>query len=115
MLKTSSVVASPQPAKSKNCARTLLPAKTTRYPIRAAVTAACRDHRFRETSPDQQLRHSGAPRSGEPGIHNPGLWLWIPGSRPSASPRNDATYDSNLGIALLGRLAKMTSSSAAPP
>ena len=22
-------------------------------------------------------RHSGAPRSGEPGIHNPGLWLWI--------------------------------------
>src|SRR4029077_18657391 len=25
-------------------------------------------------------RHSGAPRSGEPGIHNPGLWLWIPSS-----------------------------------
>jgi len=22
------------------------------------------------------------------GIHNPGPWLWIPGSRPSASPRN---------------------------
>src|SRR5581483_2480882 len=25
--------------------------------------------------------HSGAMRSIEPGIHKPGLWLWIPGSR----------------------------------
>src|SRR5262245_34692116 len=30
--------------------------------------------------------HSGAPRRGEPGIHNPGLWLWIPGLRPVAHP-----------------------------
>jgi cobyrinic acid a,c-diamide synthase len=35
-------------------------------------------------------RHSGAPQSGEPGIHNhDGLGLWIPGSRPPAEPRND--------------------------
>jgi hypothetical protein len=51
--------------------------------------------------------HSGAPRSGEPGIHNPGLWLWIPGSRPPgrreapirvASPRNDSPLDSDLEL-----------------
>jgi len=56
------------------------------------------------------LRHSGAPPHigccrcahrivpisgkpeigcGEPGIHNPGRWLWIPGSPPSVAPRND--------------------------
>ncbi len=35
-------------------------------------------------------RHSGAPRSGDPGIHNhDGLRLWMPGSRPPAEPRND--------------------------
>ena len=33
-------------------------------------------------------RHSGAARSGEPGIHTPAPWLWIPGSRRRA-PRND--------------------------
>ena len=37
-----------------------------------------------------RIRHSGAPRSGEPGIYNHRAGLWIPGSRPSASPRNDA-------------------------
>ena len=44
-------------------------------------------------------RHSGAPRSGEPGIHNHevfdyapseqeprGLWLWIPGSALPRGP-----------------------------
>jgi hypothetical protein len=31
-------------------------------------------------------RHSGAPRSGEPGIHNPGPWLWIPGLAFRAIP-----------------------------
>jgi hypothetical protein len=25
----------------------------------------------------------------EPGIHNPELWLWIPGSSASRTPRND--------------------------
>jgi hypothetical protein len=29
-------------------------------------------------------RHSGAPRSGEPGIHIHRLWLWIPGLRVNA-------------------------------
>src|SRR5262245_23614608 len=33
--------------------------------------------------------HSGAPRSGEPGIHTPGQWLWIPGSLAALGPRND--------------------------
>ncbi len=48
-------------------------------------------------------RHSGAPRSGEPGIHTPCLrqeapahsraqGLWIPGSRTSCAPRNDKAY-----------------------
>jgi hypothetical protein len=37
-----------------------------------------------------RIRHSGAPRSGEPGIYNHRSGLWIPGSQPSASPRNDA-------------------------
>jgi hypothetical protein len=32
------------------------------------------------------FRHSGAPRSGEPGIHNPCLCLWIPGSLASLAP-----------------------------
>jgi hypothetical protein len=30
---------------------------------------------------DIPLRHSGAMRSIEPGIHNPHPWLWIPGLR----------------------------------
>src|SRR6185369_280765 len=33
--------------------------------------------------------HSGAPRSGKPGIHTPRLWLWIPGSVATLGPRND--------------------------
>src|SRR5579871_6307771 len=32
------------------------------------------------------FRHSGAPRSGEPGIHNHQLWLWIPGLALRAIP-----------------------------
>src|SRR5437899_1848907 len=37
--------------------------------------------------------HSGAPErsGGEPGSILPDLWLWIPGSRPAAEPRNDWT------------------------
>jgi hypothetical protein len=31
----------------------------------------------------------GRRASGEPGIHNPRLWLWIPGLRLSAHPGND--------------------------
>ena len=34
----------------------------------------------------RQRRHSGATRSGEPGIHNHGLGLWIPGPRQEARP-----------------------------
>jgi hypothetical protein len=34
-------------------------------------------------------RHSGAPRSGEPGIHNHDLWIWIPDSLASLGFRND--------------------------
>src|SRR5215471_763725 len=33
---------------------------------------------------------SGAPRSGEPGTHNHGVGVWIPGSRATHAPRNDA-------------------------
>jgi hypothetical protein len=33
----------------------------------------------RDARPDGRLR-------GEPGIHNPGLWLWIPGPRQKARP-----------------------------
>jgi hypothetical protein len=34
-----------------------------------------------------QLRgHSGAPRSGEPGIYNHRPWLWIPGQALRAVP-----------------------------
>src|SRR5262245_42479793 len=33
--------------------------------------------------------HSGAPQSGEPGIHTPGPRLWIPGSLAALGPRND--------------------------
>src|ERR1700674_570786 len=33
---------------------------------------------------------SGAPRSGEPGNHNPGMWLWVPGPLASLASRNDA-------------------------
>jgi protein ImuA len=32
----------------------------------------------------------GPSEAREPGIHNHGLGLWIPGSRPSAAPRNDS-------------------------
>src|SRR5439155_21596654 len=54
-----------------------------------AITRNCADGI--DASAKQWLRHSGAPRSGEPGIHSHRLGLWIPGSRPpsSASPRND--------------------------
>ena len=31
----------------------------------------------------------GASEASEPGIHNHRPGLWIPGSRPSAAPRND--------------------------
>jgi hypothetical protein len=34
----------------------------------------------------QYRSHSGAPRSGEPGIHNPQPWLWIPGLALSGHP-----------------------------
>src|SRR5208282_1633794 len=34
-------------------------------------------------------RHSGAPRSGEPGIHNRRRWIWIPGSLAPLGPRDD--------------------------
>jgi hypothetical protein len=33
-----------------------------------------------------QTRHSGATRSGEPGIHNHDWELWIPGPRQEACP-----------------------------
>jgi hypothetical protein len=33
--------------------------------------------------------HSGAPRGGDSGINNHRPGVWIPGSRPSAAPRND--------------------------
>src|SRR5258708_36828799 len=33
--------------------------------------------------PDERLQ------AARPGIHTPGLWLWIPGSRASLVPRND--------------------------
>src|SRR5258708_20801951 len=48
--------------------------------------------------------HPGAPRRGEPGIHNPRPRLWIPGSPPGVGPRNDQPrYDRFHGIALLER------------
>ena len=38
---------------------------------------------------DDARRHSGAPRSGEPGIHNPDLRLWIPALAAMRLGRND--------------------------
>src|SRR2546421_11189469 len=43
----------------------------------------------------ESSRHSGAPRSGEPGIHKRGHGLWIPGSRLSAAPRDDRANRTN--------------------
>src|SRR5712691_12622602 len=36
------------------------------------------------------LSFRGEAEGREPGIHNPGLWLWIPGSLATLGPRNDA-------------------------
>src|SRR5207244_2780834 len=53
--------------------------------LRGAVQRAARAMSLAMPYP---MNHSGA--RGEPGIHTPGLGLWIPGSRPSAELRNDA-------------------------
>jgi len=42
--------------------------------------------RFVQARSFPEKRHSGATRSGEPGIHNPGRWLWIPGPRQERVP-----------------------------
>jgi hypothetical protein len=64
-------------------------------------------HRVRPLAgPTAGLREAEA----SPESSNHGVGLWIPGSstlglRPTASPRNDSTYDSNFKIAVLGPLA----------
>jgi hypothetical protein len=40
-------------------------------------------------TPHILTRHSGAPRSGEPGIQKYGMLCWIPGSRALLASRND--------------------------
>jgi hypothetical protein len=59
----------------------------------------------------QQRGHSGAPprSGGEPGIHKPGPWLWIPGCHAARGPRNDVAYDSNFKVAILGVFCSGTS------
>src|ERR1041385_122095 len=47
-------------------------------------------------------RHSGAPRSGEPGIHTPQQWLWIPAL--ASLGRNDSVL--RLRHELVGHFAQ---------
>jgi MFS transporter, PAT family, beta-lactamase induction signal transducer AmpG len=53
-------------------------------PARLAAAPGAFRHACHELYGAMRTRHSGAPRSGEPGIHNQGLGLWIPalGLRP---------------------------------
>src|SRR5664279_2661773 len=49
-------------------------------------------------------RHSGAPRSGEPGIQSQNIRVlcgpWIPGSRALPAPRNDRKKDARDSLSL---------------
>ncbi len=53
-----------------------------------------------------QRGHSGAPQSGEPGIHTHRSGLWIPSSLAALGPRNDARLTPTQMHDLLYRLAR---------
>ena len=61
----------------------------------------CRHSGHRSGLPEIGSRcHRGPSVAREPGIHNHRLRLWIPGSPPSAAPRNDEQLDRTIGGSL---------------